>query len=218
MVKKGAGEKALPSEMLQRIVAKTDGVPLFDEELTKAVIESELYAGARHASPLSPWAIPPTMHDTLIARLARLAPIREVRSWPESCHTRTVWLWPCTTRPGSINTAVRGRPPKSEQRKLLRFLTSKGFRFWEHGELCIEAGRWVRVYYLWRPNLSDEADNHLIELAIAGSAEYLLTYNVRDFANPELRLPHLKIRTPPQFLREVREDVNLNDPYTRRKT
>jgi len=65
--------------------------------------------------------------------------------------------------------------------------------------------RWVRVYYLWRPNLSDEADNHLIELAVAGGAEYLLTYNVRDFTNPELRFPYLKIRTPPQFLREVHE-------------
>jgi predicted nucleic acid-binding protein len=65
--------------------------------------------------------------------------------------------------------------------------------------------RWVRVYYLWRPNLPDESDNHLIELAIAGNAEYLLTYNVRDFTSPELRFPHLRIRTPPQFLREVRE-------------
>lgn len=63
--------------------------------------------------------------------------------------------------------------------------------------------RWTRVYYLWRPNLPDEADNHLIELAVAGGAEALLTYNVRDFANPELRFSHLKIYTPPQFLREV---------------
>jgi putative PIN family toxin of toxin-antitoxin system len=63
--------------------------------------------------------------------------------------------------------------------------------------------RWVRVYYLWRPNLPDEADNHLVELAIAGGAEYLLTHNVRDFATPEIRFPHLKIRTPNQFLREV---------------
>jgi predicted nucleic acid-binding protein len=62
------------------------------------------------------------------------------------------------------------------------------------------------VYYLWRPNLPDEADNHLIELALAGGAEYLLTHNVRDFARPELRFPLLKIRTPSQFLREVREE------------
>ncbi len=62
--------------------------------------------------------------------------------------------------------------------------------------------QWVRVYYLWRPNLPDEADNHLVALALAGGAEYLLTHNVRDFARPELRFPHLRIRTPSQFLRE----------------
>lgn len=61
--------------------------------------------------------------------------------------------------------------------------------------------QWVRVYYLWRPNLSDEADNHLIELALAGGAEYLLTHNLRDFARSELRFPHLQILTPSQFLR-----------------
>jgi putative PIN family toxin of toxin-antitoxin system len=62
--------------------------------------------------------------------------------------------------------------------------------------------QWVRIYYLWRPNLPDEADNHLIELALAGQAEYLLTHNVRDFARSELRFPHLRICTPNQFLRE----------------
>ena len=65
--------------------------------------------------------------------------------------------------------------------------------------------RWVRVYYLWRPNLPDESDNHLIELAIAGGADYLLTYNIRDFARSELHFSHPKFKTPPQFLKEVRE-------------
>lgn len=68
---------------------------------------------------------------------------------------------------------------------------------------CLSVCRWTRVYYLWRPNLPDEADNHLIELAFAGGADAILTHNIRDFANPELRFPHLKIYTPSQFLREV---------------
>jgi len=62
--------------------------------------------------------------------------------------------------------------------------------------------RWVTVYYLWRPNLLDEADNYLIELALAGGADYILTHNVRHFRNAELRFPNLKIRTPSQYLRE----------------
>jgi predicted nucleic acid-binding protein len=62
--------------------------------------------------------------------------------------------------------------------------------------------RWVRVYYLWRPNLPDEADNHLVELALAGGAEYILTHNIRHFRNSELHFPQLKIRAPNQFLRE----------------
>ena len=59
---------------------------------------------------------------------------------------------------------------------------------------------WVKVYYLWRPNLPDEADNHLVELAIAGGADAIVTNNVRDFRRGELRFPHLRILTPSEFL------------------
>jgi class 3 adenylate cyclase/predicted ATPase len=78
MVEKVTRGKALPSEVVQQIVAKTDGVPLFVEELTKTVMESGLYVGATHASPLPPLAIPSTLQDSLMARLDRLAPVREV--------------------------------------------------------------------------------------------------------------------------------------------
>jgi putative PIN family toxin of toxin-antitoxin system len=62
--------------------------------------------------------------------------------------------------------------------------------------------RWVEVYYLWLPNLRDEADNHLVELAVAAGAEWIITQNVRDFARPELAFP-LRVGTPEQWLREV---------------
>ena len=64
------------------------------------------------------------------------------------------------------------------------------------------AGRWVHVYYGWRRNLRDEGDNHLIELAVAGNAQAVVTHNVRDLARGELAWPHLRILTPAQFLQE----------------
>lgn len=65
-------------------------------------------------------------------------------------------------------------------------------------------GRWTRVYYLWRPNLRDEADNHLVELALAGGAEYLVTLNLRDFRDPQLTFPQLRVLSPKDFLAETR--------------
>ena len=58
------------------------------------------------------------------------------------------------------------------------------------------AGRPVSVYYLWRPNLPDEADNHVVELAVAGDAEAIVTHNTRDFCRNELRFPGLTVVTP----------------------
>lgn len=62
--------------------------------------------------------------------------------------------------------------------------------------------RWTRVYYGWRPNLRDEADNHLIELAVAAGASLIVTRNLRDFASHNLRFEGLKTISPPDFLKE----------------
>lgn len=59
---------------------------------------------------------------------------------------------------------------------------------------------WVSVYYLWRPNLPDEDDNFLIELAIAGNAFCIVTNNLRDLQASELTFPDLKILKPEYLL------------------
>ena len=76
------GGKALPKEIADQIIDRTDGVPLFIEELTKSVVESGILtkAGDHYsvAGPTAPLAIPTTLQASLLARLDRLAPTREV--------------------------------------------------------------------------------------------------------------------------------------------
>jgi predicted ATPase len=77
-----AGGKALPDDVIAQIVERTDGVPLFVEELTKSVLESGLLCEEWDCyvldGPLPPFAIPTTLHDSLMARLDRLASVRLV--------------------------------------------------------------------------------------------------------------------------------------------
>ena len=82
IIKRLTGGKALPEEVMGQIITKTDGMPLFVEELTKTVLESGLLREVNDAlvltGPLPPLAIPVSLHDSLMARLDRLAPIKEV--------------------------------------------------------------------------------------------------------------------------------------------
>jgi DNA-binding response OmpR family regulator/class 3 adenylate cyclase/predicted ATPase len=77
-----AGETTLPDQICEQIVAKSDGIPLFVEELTKAVLESGLLqgAGGRHVGvdQLLPDTIPVTLADSLMARLDKLGAAKEV--------------------------------------------------------------------------------------------------------------------------------------------
>jgi class 3 adenylate cyclase len=76
------GGRSLPPEVMSQIVAKTDGVPLFVEELTKTIAESGVLITDgdqyRLDGSLPPLAIPSTLQDSLMARLDRLAPLREI--------------------------------------------------------------------------------------------------------------------------------------------
>ena len=70
-------------------------------------------------------------------------------------------------------------------------------------DIFLSVCEWTRVYYTWRPNLPDEADNHLIELAIAGGADLIVTRNLRDVKRGELQFPQLRIISPEAFLKEI---------------
>jgi predicted nucleic acid-binding protein len=61
--------------------------------------------------------------------------------------------------------------------------------------------RWVNIYFLWRPNLPDEGDNHVLEVAVAGGVPVIITHNIADFAG-ELQFPWIRVMTPAQFLNE----------------
>ena len=81
LVERVTGGKALPAEVIEQIVAHTDGVPLFVEELTKAVLGSgcsQTPATATSFRPAPSTRDPATLHDSLMARLDRLAPVKEV--------------------------------------------------------------------------------------------------------------------------------------------
>ncbi|MBW4678336.1 MAG: putative toxin-antitoxin system toxin component, PIN family [Desmonostoc geniculatum HA4340-LM1] len=65
----------------------------------------------------------------------------------------------------------------------------------------MSVSQWIYIYYLWRPNLKDEGDNHLIELAVAGNAQIIATHNIKDFRNPELLFPNLSILKPEEIIR-----------------
>lgn len=82
IVEKLTGGKTIPDEVLQVIANRTDGVPLFVEELTKTILESGILCveGTKLVldGPLESLAIPRSLHDSLMARLDRLQPIKEV--------------------------------------------------------------------------------------------------------------------------------------------
>ena len=80
-------------------------------------------------------------------------------------------------------------------------------------EAFLSVCRWTRVYFSWRPNVPDEADNHVVELAVAGGATAIVTRNIRDFARMELRFARLAVLEPVGLLKGERVG-NADDPGT----
>ena len=67
-------------------------------------------------------------------------------------------------------------------------------------DALLSVSEWRSIYYLWRPNLPDEGDNHLIELAIAANAEAIITANTKDFARADLVFEGLNVTAAGGYL------------------
>ena len=81
MIDRVVGKRHIPANIRQDIIERTDGIPLFVEEMTKAVLESETEDEARQtaaAVPASALAVPASLHASLLARLDRLGPAKQV--------------------------------------------------------------------------------------------------------------------------------------------
>ncbi len=61
---------------------------------------------------------------------------------------------------------------------------------------------WNDIYFSWRPNLKDENDNFVVELAVSSASKAIITYNLKDFKNTELVFDHI-ITTPKKFIKEI---------------
>ncbi len=113
MIDRITGGKALPTEVLEQIVAKTDGVPLFVEELSKTVLESDLLREENGAyilcAALTPLAIPSTLQDSLMARLDRLAPVRETAQIA-ACDRARIFASPAGGGLADPGCGLAGRP------------------------------------------------------------------------------------------------------------
>ena len=122
MVENVTGGKPLPDEVLEQIIEKTDGVPLFAEEVTKALLESGMLREEQHtyalSRPLTTTTVPATLHDSLMARLDRLASAKEVAQFAAAIG-REFSLELLVTASRSSRSAVESHLNKLEQAELI---------------------------------------------------------------------------------------------------
>jgi predicted ATPase len=135
--------KALPPEVMSHLLAHTDGVPLFVEELTKTVLEGGLLndAGDRYvlSGPLSSLAIPSTLHASLLARLDRLSAVKDTAQTAAAIGREFSY---------SVIAAVAGVPEQDLQAALTRLVAA---------ELIFQRGLPPEATYLFKHALVQDA-------------------------------------------------------------
>ena len=143
MVARVVGGKRLPSAVVHHIVTQTDGVPLFIEELTKAILESGLLRETdghyELTGPLSAVAIPTTLQDALMARLDRLGTAKGIAQWGATLGRQFSY---------ALLQAVSQREEVTLQRELGRLVEA---------ELLYQRGVVPQATYLFKHALIQEA-------------------------------------------------------------
>ena len=181
MIDRVMGNKALPENMRQDIIERTDGIPLFVEEMTRAVLEAETENEARKTAATVPslaLAIPASLHASLMARLDRLGPAREVAQIGAAIGREI---------PHPVLAAVVGKPEAALQSSLDRLVKAG---------LLFRQGMPPHVTYLFKHALVQDAaygtllrdPRHALHARIA---EILETHFADVAANqPELLARH----------------------------
>jgi predicted ATPase len=183
-----AGAKALPDEVVTQIVDRTDGVPLFVEELTKSVLESGLLREETDRyvldRALPPLAIPTTLHDSLLARLDRLSSIRLVAQIGAAIGRQF---------PYALLRTVSRLPENDLQTGLVRLVAS---------ELVFQRGTPPEAVYTFKHALvQDAAHNSLLR-----SARQQLHAQIAEAL--EVQFPEL-METQPEIFAQHYEEAGL---------
>ncbi len=105
-------------------------------------------------------------------------------------------------RPIMGNTLFREHEELLQRKKLFQDCILNNVERNKLFDSFLSVCQWVNIYYGWRPDLKDEGDNHLIELAVAGGVQYLVSKNTKDFIYPELQFSQFKIVRPEKFSKE----------------
>jgi predicted ATPase/class 3 adenylate cyclase len=179
LVQRVAGDKALPAETVKEIIDRTDGVPLFVEELTKAVLEGHGNSGRAEGASTSALALPATLHASLMARLDRLGP----------CAKQVAQTGAAIGREFSYELldAIAGRTGRELRDELARLVTS---------ELVFQRGTPPESVYTFKHALVQDAaystllrgDRQQLHARIAGAVER--RFPERTAREPEVLAHH----------------------------
>jgi class 3 adenylate cyclase/predicted ATPase len=185
-----AGGKALPHEVVDQIAERTDGVPLFVEELTKSVLESGLLREEMDRfvldGALRPLAIPTSLHDSLIARLDRLASVRRVAQIGAAIGREFSY---------TLMHAVSHLPEDELQAALSRFVAS---------ELVLQRGTPPDAVYSFKHALVQEAAHG----SLLRSSRQQLHAQIAEAL--EAQFPEL-METQPELLAQHYTEAGLNE-------